>query len=425
MFFMYDNMSQENSGNPQLEADKRQYMEFTFGPAHGAIGQYWEQCYRGIQKANFVLDNVEKTENTPDTAKKELAGEARFLRAFYYFLLVTRFGGVPIYDTQSIEALPRATVDEVYSFIISDLTAAANDLPAKGVNELGRATSGAANGLLGKVYLFRKQYAEAKTAFQKVLGNYSLEPDYYTNFVEEAENGQESVFEAVLASRYGGGNTWDSNATGVAEVTFRSQEYGVVWFNVYPSDWLLDEFEDGDPRLNDNFYFNGDLIGPEGGKVPISIPLGRRAAWKKYEQYYKQVDSDTESGINFKVIRYADVLLMMAEIENELGNSAAAIDYLNEVRNRPSTSMPNYGTAAMNAKYPVGSKADIMKAIVHERMVELPGEQIRLNDLYRWNMTDLLVPFGFQNGKSEFLPIPQGEIDTNPNINQENQNPGY
>ena len=428
MFFMNDNMSQENSGNPQLEADKRQYMDFSFGPAHGAIGQYWEQCYRGINKANFVLDNLENAEGVTEASKKALAGEARFLRAHYYFLLVTRFGGVPIYETITTEPAGRASADAVWSLIIADLTIVANDLPAKGGNDLGRATSGAAYGLLGKVHLFNGNHSEAKAAFTPIMtGTYSLESNYYDNFMEETENGSESVFEVVMSSQYGGGNTWDFNATGVAEVTFRSQEYGLVWFNVYPSDMLLDEYETDDPRYHDNFYENGDILDPNGSATPAAIPLGRRAAWKKYEQYYKQPNSDTQSGINFKVIRYSDVLLMMAEIENEIGTGADAIAYLNQVRSRPSTDMPHYGTAEMDAAgYSVGSKADIFKAIVHERMVELPGEQIRMNDLLRWGLAnEVLSSAGFVSGKHEVMPIPQAEIDTNPEINTEDQNPGY
>jgi len=427
IYFIYDSMSHENAGNPQLEGDKKQYLDFTFDSTHGAMGDHWVQCYRGVNKANFVLDNLENAEGVSEASKKAIAGEARFLRGFYYFLLVTRFGGVPIYETVAVEPVARSTADEVWNLIYSDLTIAANDLPSKSNTDLGRATSGAAHALLGKAHLFNKNYSEAKAEFGHVLGNYSLEASYFDNFMDETEHGVESIFEVVLSSKHGGGGSWGSNGTGIAESSFRSMEYGLVWFNVYPSDMLLDEYETNDPRYQDNFYSEGDILDPNGTATPAVIPLGKRAAWKKYEQYYKQPASDFVSGINAKVIRYADVLLMMAEIENEIGTASAAIGYLNQVRNRPSTSMPNYGTAAMDgAGYPVGSKEDIFKAIVHERMVELPGEQIRLNDLIRWGMAgDILGGFGFITGKHELSPIPQGELDTNPHINIEDQNPGY
>lgn len=425
IFFMNDNMSQENAGNPQLEADKRQYMDFTFGPAHGAIGQYWEQCYRGIHKANFVLDNLEIVENVDDATISNITGEAKFLRGLYYHLLETRFGGVPIYTSLASEGSPRSTEAEVNAQVISDLSEAAASLPAKGSTDLGRATSGAAYALLGKVHLFMGNHALAKTAFQNVLGNYSLVDNYFDNSMEETENNSESVFEIMLTDK-SGGSSWSNDATGTDEITFRSQEYGLTWFNVYPSDDLLDEYEAGDSRYADNFYSNGDILDPNGAAVVAAIPNGRRAAWKKYEHYYKQTSSTTDSGINFRVIRYADVLLMMAEIENELGNASAAIGYLNDVRNRPSTSMPNYGTAAMDGVYPVGTKDQIFTALVHERKVELAGEQTRFNDLLRWGLAGTeLSAAGFQSGKHEYFPVPLGEIDTNPAITSADQNSGY
>lgn len=425
MFFMNDNMSQENAGNPQLEADKRQYMDFTFGPPHGAIGQYWEQCYRGIHKANFVLDNLDIVENVDDATKNSMAGEALFLRAFYYHLLETRFGGVPIYTSLASEGAPRSSEADVNAQIISDLTAAAASLPDKANQEAGRATSGAAHALLGKVHLFMGNHAEAKTAFQNVMGQYSLVDNYFDNSMEETENNNESIWEVMMTDKYGG-SSWSNDATGTDEITFRSQEYGMTWFNVYPSDDLLDEYEAGDPRFADNFYSNGDILDPNGTAVAAVIPNGRRAAWKKYEHYYKQASSTMASGINFRVIRYADVLLMMAEIENELGNSGAAIGYLNDVRNRPSTSMPNYGTPEMDAIYPVSTQAEIFNAIVHERKVELAGEQTRFNDLLRWGLAGTeLSTAGFQSGKHEYFPIPQAEIDTNPAITNADQNSGY
>ncbi|MCF6224027.1 MAG: RagB/SusD family nutrient uptake outer membrane protein [Flavobacteriaceae bacterium] len=427
-FFLYDNLSQENSPNPQLQVDKVQYLNYTMEPDHVALSNYWQGCYRGINKCNFVIENLENAEGVTDAVKRELGGEAYFLRALYYFMLVNRYGDIPLYTTLVNEALPRTSKNEVWDLIISDLTKAAVDLPAKGVNDLGRANSGAAYALLGKSQLFRGNYAAAKTALTQVMsGSYALEDNYFDNFMDETEHGVESIFEINFSELYGGSGAWGFNGTGVSEVNFRSMEYGIVWFNVYPSDWLLDEFEAGDPRFQDNFYVNGDILDPDGAAVVAEIPLGRRAAWKKYEQYYKQPASTNNSGINFKVIRYADVLLMMAEIENEIGSATEAIAYLNQVRSRPSTSMPLYGTPAMdNAGYPVGSKADIFEAIMHERIVEFPGEQVRFDDVLRWGLASQKYgSAGFITGKSELLPIPQNEIDNNPEINQENQNPGY
>src|SRR5690606_20688565 len=171
------------------------------------------------------------------------------------------------------------------------------------------------------------------------------------------------------------------------------------WFNVYPSDDLLEEYEDGDPRYTASFYFNGDSF--NNGEGVVNIPLERKAAWKKYQNYYKRANENINSSINFRVIRYADVLLMMAEAENALGNSDAAIDYLNQVRDR--VDMPNYGTPEMDALYPVSTPGEVFAAIVHERKVELAGEQVRFPDLVRWGMGGQIP--NFVVGKNEVFPI--------------------
>lgn len=428
MFFMMDNMAHENAGNPQLEADKAQYLDYSWPVTHGAIFQYWDVCFRGINKANFAIDNGETMTDDliSNSDKQKLIGEAKFMRALYYFFLVTRFGDVPLYTTVENEGAARTPKADVYNQIIKDLTEAAGSLLDNGNEEFGRATKGAAYALLGKVQLYLGNYQKAKDAFQNVIGKYQLTDNYFDNFMEETEHNTESIFDAVFSSKYGGADSWGTTGTGIAEVTFRGQEYGMTWFNVYPSDLLLDEFEANDPRYKDSFYSDGDIIDPDGSATPASIPLGRRAAWKKYSQYYKQPSSDTQSGINFDIIRYADVLLMMAEVENELGNMPEAIDYMNQVRNRPSTSMPNYGTAEMDAIYPVSTKAEVLTAIQHERAVELAGEQVRYNDLIRWDKAqDVLGQFGFKKGVHEIFPIPQNEIDANEAITNANQNPGY
>ncbi len=447
MFFSMDNMGHDNDGNPQLEADKRQYLEFTFDASHGAIRAFWESCYRGINKANYVTSSIDlideiSTDQLPQATKDRYLGEVKFLRAYYYFLLATRFGNVPLITElpTSGEGYPISPVSEVYQQIITDLTEAASVLPVKGGNgyEAGRATSDAAYALLGKTHLYLKDYSAAKTALSNILGDYSLEPDYIDNFLEETEHGVESIFEVEYQVDLGTSDQWNSDANGLGlnESTFRGQEYGWNdWFNVFPSDDLLNAYEDGDPRFDANFYTDGDTWAGETiirtGEIPSPvpdgeqyIPLEREAGWRKYQNYYKRTNENTNSGINFKVIRYAEVLLWMAEIENELGNMGPAVDYLNEVRTR--VGMPLYGTPEMDAMYPVGSKEQIFDAIVHERQVELAGEQARFPDLVRWGIAEeVLGQYGFTAGKHELFPIPQNEINANNAIENSDQNPGY
>jgi hypothetical protein len=134
-------------------------------------------------------------------------------------------------------------------------------------------------------------------------------------------------------------------------------------------------------------------------------------------------NENSNSGINFRVIRYADVLLMMAEAENELTGPAAALPYINQVRARADVNMPPYPTA----QYPTGTKDEMLKAIMHERRVELGGEQIRNRDIRRWRRQGKLdsEPIPVFKPYQDRLPIPFVEIDNNSALDNGDQNPGY
>lgn len=428
MFYMMDNMSQENGVNPQIEADKKTYSEFSFDSSNVQILDYYTACFLGITKANFVLDNAAKINAIPEgiltTAKKnKFIGEAHFLRGYYYFLLVNRFGGVPIWETLPSGPIGKArgTRDQVYDLIIKDFQFASDNLLDKSQEQKGRATKGAALAMLGKALLYQNKHKLALDAFNKITG-YSLEPNYYDNFMEETEHGVESIYEVEYELKLGTGSKWDSptSGKGLNEATFRGQDYGNLnWFNVYPSDDLLNEFETGDKRLAGSFYFVGDKYN-NGNSTMIAdnFKAGgstRRAAWKKYQNYYKKTDEAQESGINVKVIRWADVLLMKAECENEAGSRTLAIDYVNEVRKR----------AGFNVKLPYTTdKAAVFAIIVHERKVELAGEQVRFDDIIRWGISDTaLKGTNFVKGKNELWPIPDKVYSTNPIIGA--QNPKY
>ncbi|WP_289063454.1 RagB/SusD family nutrient uptake outer membrane protein [Zobellia russellii] len=430
MFFMMDNMSHENGGNNQLEADKRQYLDFSFDASHGAIGAYWESCYRGINKANFVIENSEKiNEILPsqmsDALKQKAIGEAKFLRALFHFFIVTRYGDAPLVTTLPPDdgsGPGKSPSSEIYAQIIKDLQEAIPVLKVKGEEENGRATKGAAQALLGKVYLFLEQYDDALAQFN-ALNGYQLEDNYFDNFMEETEHGVESIFEIEYNDDFGTSAQWNSDRSGQGpnEATFRGQEYGFNdWFNVFPSDDLLEEYEIGDIRFEQSFYVNGDTFGPDGSLTVDAFPSngGGNAGWSKYNNYYKDANEDQTSGINFKYLRYADVLLMMAECESMRpgGDQDVAIGYINQVRER-----------ATLDPLPTGlSKAEVFDALVHERKVELAGEQCRFNDIIRWGIASTeLSGTQFQEGKHELLPIPQAEIDANINISAADQNPGY
>lgn len=434
--YMLDYMAGDEAyvGPTRGTPDLRDFLEYTFTANNNDIYLYWKNAYNGISRCNFILDKSDKINalsnaEVPQIDKDNFIGQAKFLRAFYYFLLVERFGDIPLYTTTNVEpsGLPKSPKTDVYALIISDLQDASTKLKSKSTAEAGRATKGAADALLGKVYLYQQDYANAKTAFDNVInsGEYTLTTDYYDNFSNVNENNTESVFEVQFA--YSGGGAWayadwGGQDNGDSETSFKSIEYGGLggFHNNDPSHSLVNEYETGDPRKDANFYFTGDTW--SGGVVGAINPAAAPAYWRKYQKSFNQgTDGGGLSDINHRVIRYADVLLMAAEVENQLGNIPVAISLMNQVRTR--ATMPMYGSVAMNTTYPVTTQAEVFTAIMHERRVELAGEQVRFTDLLRWGMASTIP--GFQVGKHELFPIPQTEFDTNANLSIADQNPGY
>ncbi|MEO7976472.1 RagB/SusD family nutrient uptake outer membrane protein [Flavobacterium sp.] len=427
-FFALDLMGHDAEANSQLEGNKVPFTNFSFDGGSDIIQMYWEACFLGISKANFVLQNEEKIQALPNTElsqeqKNKFLAEAHFMRAYYYFLLVPRFGDLPIYTKQTIIGAARSPKEEVYKLITDDFDFASKNLLSKSVEQKGRATKEAAFAYLGKALLYQKKYDEALTAFNNVTG-FTLENNFFNNFRDDTEHGPESIFEVEFDEKLGTGNKWDGNSgiegTGYAETTLRGQEYGMAakdWFNVYPNEDLVKAYEPGDKRYKATFIFPGDVYG--GGFVmPAAERQGRKAGWYKYQNYYQREFEVNDSSINFKVMRYSDVLLMKAECENQRagGVQSTAIGYINEVRFRA-----NVPLLATNL-----SKDDVFNAIVHERQVEFAGEQLRFDDLIRWDKAGTeLVKYGFQVGKSELWPIPNRETTSNPNIKPSDNNPGY
>lgn len=429
IFFALDNMAQENKGNPQLEGNKKPFLDFSFDASSDIIQFYWETCFLGISKANFVLDNEDKIQALPTSVltqekKNKFLGEAHFLRAYYYFLLVPRFGDLPLYTKQTIVGAARSPKADIYKLIEADFDFASKNLLSKTVEDKGRATKEAAFAYLGKALLYQKKYDEALAAFNKVTG-FTLETNFYNNFMDETEHGPESIFEIEYDEKLGVADKWGSDTAGdgVAESTLRGQEYGNLgWYNVYPSDDILDEYEPNDKRFGDTFYVPGSKYNNGANTMTaanFSSSEGlRRAGWKKYQNYYKRIDENLDSSINFKVMRYSDVLLMMAECESMRagGVQATAIGYINQVRFR--AGVPLLATTL--------TKDQVFTALIHERKVELAGEQVRFDDIIRWGIAGTeLAGTGFKAGRSELWPIPNRETSSNPNIKPGDNNPGY
>ncbi len=442
-FFLHDLLSDDcQTGGAQLEAVRAQVLNGVYDGSNKLVNDVWQGLYRTVARANQVIENVPNApETVPGDLKNRLVAEARFLRAWAYFELVSLWGNVPLI-TQVVttpEGTPRAeSEDAVYTLIFGDLEAAAQTLPLKSgysSAEYGRATKGAAQALAARAHMFRGNYEAAHPLLAQVIqsNEYSLVDRFLDNFQEENENNTESVFEVQFTESAGTGGAWNGDGQGIAEITFRGQEYGPnAWRNVIPSTSLAEEFESvaegaakDDPRREYSFFQIGDMYNNgldtlDAGDVQGDIA---KPSWKKYQMIYKRENENSSSGINFRVIRYADVLLMMAECENELNGPAAALPYINQVRARADVMMPPYPTA----QYPCSNEAEMFEAIMHERRVELAGEQIRNRDIRRWRRMEKLAvePIPVYESKHNLLPIPFVEIDNNSALTNEDQNPGY
>jgi hypothetical protein len=440
-YYFKDCRSDEySSGGGQLEVHNLQVLSGTYDNTNGLIGTEWNGFYRLIHRANAVIENGSKMVGIDQSLQNRLIGEAKFLRAWAYFELVTNWEAVPLYtetvtSAEGTKAL--ASESEIYTLLISDLTAIQSDLLESYTgNDIGRATKDAARLLLARTYMHQGNYTDAKTELLKIYDSpkYGLMDDYSDNFTEEKEYNKESIFEIGF-----NGTTyyWDGegNTTG-DKANMLAQEYSPVgWRNLIPSDKLLDEYErpykgdaKEDPRLRSTVYFTGDTYGsPTNPKVITDgIQNGyssnfngvvQKISWKKWTALYK-VDQGGyyTSAINFRMMRFAEVILKLAECENEIGTSTQALIYLNQIRDRASVSMEHYPTA----RYTCSNKAEIMHAIMHESKIELAGEKIRAIDILRWRKNGKFnsldpepIPYIAVDANKALLPIPSTEISAN------------
>lgn len=452
-FFVHDLRGDDMAtGGGQLETPRYQLLIGTNDPANSVASDVWSGCYAVIHRANVVIEKAPGVASIDDAKRGQLVGEAKFLRGWAYFELVSLWGGVPLY-TEYVKDLAgskaRATVDEVYASIISNLQDAIAGLPASySGSDTGRATKGAAQALLARVYMQKGDYALAKPLLKSIIDSkqYKLVANYNDNFLEETEYNAESIFEVGFMDSNAAFSWGYNNGDGLGqETTVHNQEISPIsWGNLIPSQKLLEEYEStdvsGNTKTDPRYKFSFYEVGDEVASGPLTLAsfniasssirggAAKKVGWRKHTILYKNVSSYYPSGNNERIIRYAEVLLMMAECQNETGDSEAdVLATLNQLRDRASVSMPHYPTA----NYPTASKEARFKAIAHEKRVELAGEEIRNRDILRWRKQGKLAILGgdpityFTANKYELLPLPQTEIDNNVNVGKANQNPGY
>jgi len=458
-FFVHDLRSDEvSAGGGQLEVPRAQMINGNTDPSNSVMNSLWNGLYTMIHRANTVIGNAANaTDNAALTARN--VGEAKFLRAWAYNELVTMWGPVPLYKavvkTQE-DFQPRAKESDVYAQIIQDLKDAVSALPEKSgydASNKGRVTKSAANAILGRVYMQTGDYASAKAAFLAIPTSgpdgYHLMNRYLDNFEEETEFNDESIWEAVFFDKGDNNFNWGGNSVGdgpaADQSTVRNQEYcPVAWRNLIPSNKYLNEFENTangaaktDPRFKYSVYSTGDVFNNGATTLTDAMQNGNKSvlrgdslklSWRKGMLMYKENVSFHPGGNNQRLIRYSEILLNLAECENELGSAPSVVQgYLNQVRDRADVAMPHYPTA----QFPASTKDELTKAIMHERMVELGDEEVRNIDIIRWRKKGYFTtdPLSyFRPNRDELLPIPQAEIDNNPKLasgGTSAQNPGY
>jgi tetratricopeptide (TPR) repeat protein len=398
-------------------------------PLNTILNDVWSRMFAGVNRANFIL---EFKDNIDFPNKPNVLGQATFLRAYYYFELIKFFGDVPLAVDERLlfgdqNEVDRTPIALIYEQIEADLQFAVSVLPLTQV-EQGRVTKGAANALLGKVYLYQKKYTEAAAALDQVInsGAYTLVQDYSILFENDNENNSESVFEIQYIDIQGAGFGCLQCSEGNVAVGFNGPrnfngplfESGFS-FNV-PTEEVYNTFEEEDNR-RDVAILNIEKFAEENqdfnNGAGVSFVEGFEHTGYFNRKYIPRIgdtnigDQNLTNPNNYRAIRYADVLLMAAEAHNlGSGNDGLARTYLNLVRSRA------------GLEDVTGGGSDLTNAIYLDRRLELVGEGHHFFDLVRTNRASQQIE-GFMAGKHELFPIPQIEIDLAGN--RWEQNPGY
>lgn len=362
-----------------------------------ACQNFWQYRYKGITQCNIAINKIPQVKFNDEAYKNRLIAEAKFLRGFYYFDLVKNFGGVPMVMSlmmpSEVQGIERASKEETYALIEQDLKDAIAALPKKAEQsaaDMGRATSGAAKGMLAKVYLYQEKYEEAEKLLQELTcrGSFAGQtPEYelMDNFGEvwnmDYNNGKESLFEiqtsddtqyalgerysVVVGSRDDSGWSWGL-PTSDLENAFKAAGDDIRLKYTILHDGQTEV--PGDPTWTEDNPYVISASKHKSGRcnMKLYIPVGKRPS--PYDAAH--------NALNIRLLRYAEVLLMYAEVENQLGHDSEAQWALNKVRSR-------VGLAAVTS-----TGTQLRDDIRTERRLELALEGTRLDDIRRWKMDD-------------------------------------
>lgn len=405
----------------------QQVDEMIHTPINANVKNVWDWMFAGVNRASYIMEFKDKTNFAN---KPQIIAEARFLRAYFQFELVKWFGGIPLkqdarFKLGDEKTIPRSSKAEVYASIENDLILAIADLSPT-APQVGRVTKGAAQALLGKVYLYQDKFDLAAQTLENLItvtGGYSLITNYDTIFEEAQENGAESVFEVQYTDIEGAGFECLQCSEGNVAVGFNgprnysgprfSSGYS---FNV-PTQETVDIYEAGDLRKDVAILNIADWAAATGATYGV----GYKHTGYFNKKYIPRTRSSGAAGDlnltnpnNYRAIRYADVLLMAAEAFNRGGiDDTKARFYLNQVRRRA------FGDTNHDIN---GTGTTLTSLIWQERRRELMGEGHRFFDLVRTGRAAIEID-GFTADRNELFPIPLEEIQFSAGNWQ--QNPGY
>lgn len=413
-----------------------EHYNFTFTSGNYAIDLLWRDNYRGINFSNQVLEGVEKMpEGSIDEAsKKQIIAEAKFLRAYYHFKLLTNFEKIILRDkvptSEADLAKGLSERKDAYDMILKDLTEAEADLPlrsAQPATELGRVSKGAAQAYIGKVNIYRAAedqanaaayFAEAATSLNKVItsGEYSIDPDFLSMFNGTKRNGVESVFELEQTADASNG----ANYRSYLNDWVAASELG-GYGEIYGTQRLLTEMKkEGkvaagglyDPRLYGTVFFEDSYFNdPEHPRVydyTYDEVFGNGSGAIAFRKWIPaSLDLlGRSNAINVPLMRLADVMLLYAEALNHQQKQGDAVQIINQLRQKRGNMPP----------LDISSEEDVSKAIMHERVMEFTLESSRFYDLRRWGLLQQNMQEAGRSFSPDkaFYPLPLKETANNP-----------
>ncbi len=422
-------------GNPSTPSRRVQVNDFTLDASNGMISKFWPISYEIIGAANTAIAGAESLENIDEDRRNELIGEAKFVRAFSYFILVRMFGDIPyvdkaISDPLSLVDLTKTPASEVYENIIADLEFAKEFAPMT-LNARSRGTRGSAATMLADVYLTLENWSEAYNNAKWVIDNaeslgYSLETNYQNLFDATKQDGlEETIFSIDFKGlvRATDGDDLFGPMTGIRGTDMQG------WGVMVPSMEVFESFEDQDYRRDVAFFTEATIDG-----VMTSyqdFPLEKRPHIAKFRRFPGEAQSSgRQSDNNYAIYRYAEVILIAAEAGNKMTGPTAEIEgYVNQIRERARNAD---GTArAVPADVASGLSQDqFHEIVIDERRIELAFESKRWFDIQRLRIGNQVF-FGVNSLEPHdnfvdfhyLFPIPQFALDVSPSLKP--QNPGY